>query len=415
MGSIDLNIAYLINSYPMTSTTFVRREIEALEGLGLPIKRFAVRTWAEGLVDPRDVAEQQRTQYLLTGNVGGLVVAVLKEILLNTRGFWRSLGLWRQLLRNSNGEFVRHVAYLMQAACFRQLTAANRIDHVHAHFSTNATSVAMLSHVMGGPSFSFTVHGPDEFVEPRQLSLDLKIKHAAFVVAISKFCRQQLLPFTPPDQQEKVQVIRCGLALEEFEVSNNFADDQTLVCVGRLCPQKGQVLIPKAVAALRGEFPRLKVILVGDGESRHAIEASIAALHVGDMVVLWGWTANHDVLALLRQARVLLLPSYAEGLPIVIMEAMALGRPVISTRIAGIPELVDDGCGWLFRAGDEDGLIAAIRAALNSSPSELAQRGKTGRARVERLHDRRALASILYQSFQRAATGPSRGSKPNCA
>jgi colanic acid/amylovoran biosynthesis glycosyltransferase len=393
----------------MTSTTFIRREIEALEDLGLSIKRFGIRTWAGQLVDPRDIAEKQRTKYLLTGNVGGLFVALTKEMFVNPRGLYRSLGLWRQLLRNSNGEFIRHVAYLMQAASFHQLAQFNRIDHVHVHFATNATTVAMLSHVMGGPSFSFTVHGPDEFVDPKRLSLDIKIRHAAFVVAISNFCKQQLLQFAPPDHPEKVQIARCGLALEEFDVSRDYeTNNQTLVCVGRLCPQKGQILIPKAAAALRREFPKLKVILVGDGESRRAIEASITTYNVTDVVELRGWTANRDVLALVRDSRALLLPSYAEGLPVVIMEALALGRPVISTIIAGIPELVDDSCGWLFQAGDEDELIAAIRASLTCSPLELAQKGATGRARVEQLHDRRELAKSLYRSFQGAVARSSR-------
>jgi glycosyltransferase involved in cell wall biosynthesis len=406
---LNLNIAYLLNSYPMTSTTFIRREIEALETLGLSIKRFGIRVWDGHLVDPRDIAEKQRTTYLLTGNVGGLFVALTKEIFLNPRGLYRSFGVWRQLLRNSNGEFVRHVAYLMQAASFRQLAKFNRVDHVHAHFATNATTVAMLSHMMGGPSFSFTVHGPDELLDPKQLSFGIKIQQAAFVVAISTFCKNELLKWASPDHREKIPIVRCGLALEEFDVSRDYdADDQTLVCVGRLCPQKGQILIPKAVASLRDEFPKLKVILVGDGESRRAIEASIATYDVADIVELRGWIANPDVLVLVRNSRALLLPSYAEGLPVVIMEALALGRPVISTNIAGIPELVDDSCGWLFMAGDEDGLMAALRACLKCSALELAQKGATGRARVEQLHDRRELAKSLYLRFQGAVKRSSR-------
>lgn len=387
----------------MTSTTFIRREIEALEDLGLPVKRFGIRVWDGQLVDPRDIAEKERTTYLLTGNVGGLFIALAKELFLNPRGLYRSFGVWRQMLRRSNGEFVRHVAYLMQAVNFRQLAKFNRIDHVHSHFATNAATVAVLSHVMGGPSFSFTVHGPDEFVNPTQLSFEIKIKHAAFVVAVSDFCKRELLQLAPPNHGEKIQVARCGLALEEFEVWRDFdANNQTLVCVGRLCPQKGQILIPKAVAGLRDQFPKLKIVLVGDGESRREIEAAIAFYGVADVVELRGWTANRDVLALVGSSRALLLPSYAEGLPVVIMEALALGRPVISTTIAGIPELLNDSCGWLFTAGDEDELVAAIRASLMCTPLELAQKGAIGRARVEQLHDRRSLAKSLFRNFQRA-------------
>jgi glycosyltransferase involved in cell wall biosynthesis len=397
-----LNIAYLLNTYPLTSTTFIRREIEALENAGLSIQRFAVRAWTGRLVDPRDVAEQRRTRYLLTGNVGGLFVAVLHELLFNTRRFWRSILILGQLLRNSNGGFIRHVAYLTEAACFHQLARARCIDHVHVHFSTNATTVAMLSHVMGGPSFSFTAHGPDEFVEANRHSLDIKIERAAFVVAISTFCRKELLRYASSDARKKIRIIRCGLPIEQFELSHRHLDSQTLVCVGRLCPQKGQTLIPNAVAALRQEFPKLKVILVGEGESRKEIENSIAALNVGDLMELRGWVANTGVVELISQARALLLPSHAEGLPIVIMEAMALGRPVITTRIAAIPELVDESCGWLFEAGDGNGLISAIRAVLNCSQCDMARRADLCRVRVERLHDVRTLARSLFGCFREA-------------
>jgi colanic acid/amylovoran biosynthesis glycosyltransferase len=394
-----VNIAYLMNAYPMTSTTFIRREIEALEELGLKIQRHAVRTWAEDLVDQRDIAERVRTHYLLTDNILGLLFALVKEPFINPRGLARSLWIWAKLLRNSRYEFVKHMAYLMQAVYFRQLAEERRFTHVHVHFATNATAVALLSRLMGGPSYSFTVHGPDEFVEPERLSFGTKIEHAAFVVAISEYCRSQLLRFARDTDGCKIVVGRCALALEEFEGATEASSNKVLVCVGRLCPQKGQVLIPAAVAQLREEFPDVKVVLIGDGESRVEVERAIAAYKVADLVELRGWVANGDVLRLIRESRALLLPSYAEGLPVVIMEALASGRPVISTLIAGIPELVDETCGWLFPAGNEQKLLEAMRGALTCTPSVLAKMGEAGQERVKRFHDRRRLAKLLYENF----------------
>jgi glycosyltransferase involved in cell wall biosynthesis len=296
----------------------------------------------------------------------------------------------------------------MQAAYFRQISKSQHIDHVHAHFATNATAVAMLSRAMGGPSYSFTVHGPDEFMISARLNFDVKVCHAAFVIAISNYCKEQLLRLARTDDHEKIQVARCGIALEEFDFERGWrSDNDTFICVGRLCPQKGQILIPAAVAALRDDFPLLKVILIGDGESRHAIEASIARYNVGDMVEMRSWIANREVLDVVRECRALLLPSYAEGLPVVLMEALALGRPVISTRIAGIPELVDESCGWLFPSGDEQALVATMRAALQCTASVLADKGAAGRARVEQLHDRRRLAKQLCQNFKKAVAAAS--------
>lgn len=405
-----MNIAYLMNAYPMTSTTFIRREIEALENLGVKVDRHAVRTWTGTLVDQRDIFEREQTHYLLSGNVTGLVRATIKEIFLNPRGIARATRVWFRLLQSSNGGVVKHVAYFMQGAYFRQIAKSKRINHVHAHFGTNAATVALLSRVMGGPSYSFTVHGPDELIDPEELSFGLKIGYAAFVVAISNYCKEQLMRYVSEGHRDKIIIARCALALEEFGERGDAGDDgQRFVCVGRLCPQKGQVLIPRAAAELRKEFPDLKIVLAGDGESRTAVEAAITAYDVADMVELRGWLANNEVLDLIQESRALLLPSYAEGLPVVIMEALASGKPVISTTVAGIPELVDESCGWLFTAGDERALVAAIRAALECPPAVLARMGRAGRSRIAKLHDRRDLAKTLRRSFKSTLSAPQDG------
>jgi colanic acid/amylovoran biosynthesis glycosyltransferase len=396
----SLNIAYLMSTYPMTSTTFIRREIEALEELGVNIPRYAVREWDGALVDPRDVREKKRTLYLLTNSVRGLFVSSILTLLFNPVGLWRALKVWMKLLRNADGRYVKHFAYLMQATYFSRLTRLEKIDHVHVHFATNATTVALLARQLGGPSYSFTVHGPDELLEPVALSFSLKIEHAAFIVAISQFCKDFLQAYAPPDCSNKIVIARCGLALEEFNSDQPVQkSDHTLVCVGRLCPQKGQILIPKAAAQLKERFPDLKIILIGDGEIRRDLETEIKRCGVEDVVELRGWVENRSVLELVRSSRALLLPSFAEGLPVVIMEALALGTPVISTTIAGIPELVDENCGWLFPPGDEQGLVAAMQAALECPAEQLQRMSGAGRGRVSRLHDRRELARVLFEKF----------------
>jgi glycosyltransferase involved in cell wall biosynthesis len=400
-----VNIAYLMNTYPLTSTTFIRREIEAHERAGLKIKRFAVRQWDGKLVDPLDIAEIDRTEYLLTGKAGALFIAMAKEKLTNMPGVLRALGPWLSLIKTARGGVVRHVAYFMQAALFRQRTKAEGIDHVHVHFGTNAAAVAMLARIMGGPAYSFTVHGPDELVDAPLLSFPAKIEHASFVAAISNFCRSQIIRFSSIGAGEKIRIVHCGLNLGDFTASPP-PDNHTLVCVGRLCPQKGQAQLPAAAARLRGEFPDLKIILIGDGESRSEIESEIARLGVGDTVEITGWMENVKVREAISGARALLLPTFAEGLPVVIMEALALGRPVISTYIAGIPELVDEGCGWIVPAGDEEALVAAMRAALTAPPDELAALGRVGRARIERAHDvdkeAAKLAALFAESQDRS-------------
>lgn len=401
-----MKIAYLMNSYPMTSTTFVRREIQALESLQVAVKRYAIRQWSETLVDERDRVELTRTEYLLTGNVGALILIALREWLLHPWRVSRALGPWFRLIRKARGGFVKHAAYLMQAIYLRRQVSDAGIDHIHVHFGTNATAVALLCRVMGGPGYSFTVHGPDELVDPESLSFRLKIAEAKFVVAISEYCRRRLIELCRDEDRDKIRIVHCGLELPDLtQFRTAPSGNHQLVCVGRLCPQKGQHLIPQAVAALRAEFPRIKVLLIGDGESRARVEMEIERLGAQDLVEILGWQSNRRACEVIADSRALILPSFAEGLPVVIMEAMAIERPIISTYIAGIPELVEPGrTGWLVEAGDVEGLTKVMREALNQPVDALARMGAAARERVLERHDILKEAGKLKTLFEAAVS-----------
>jgi colanic acid/amylovoran biosynthesis glycosyltransferase len=255
--------------------------------------------------------------------------------------------------------------------------------------------------------------GPDEFDDAKTLAFDDKLKHAAFAIAISNYCKSQLIRFGGARHAEKIHIVHCGIDPGEFSVAPlDESEAQTLVCVGRLCANKGQTLIPGAVSRLRSAFPNLKVILVGDGEGRGDIEAAIARHGVGAHVELVGWRSNDEVRALIRKSRALVLPTFAEGLPIVIMEALAMGRPVISTYIAGIPELLDAECGWIVPAGSVDDLTAAMGAALAASPPEIARLGAEGRRRVVEGFDIDLSARALGEYFEALADSPEAASEP---
>ncbi|KQX25540.1 MULTISPECIES: glycosyltransferase family 4 protein [unclassified Sphingomonas] len=395
-----MKLAYLLNSYPMTSTTFIRREIAAIERAGVPVKRFAVRHWSERLVDPQDMSERGRTEYLLTGNGAGLVRGLAAHAVRHPRGFGEALETLGALRRAAAGGVVRHTAYLAQAIRLRQRCAALGITRVHAHFSTNAAAVAMLCRLLGGPRYSFTVHGPDELEALAANSLTEKTLHADHVVAISDYCAARLRAHLPETLWERIRVIPCGLDLRDYPPTPPPPSMSVrLLSVGRLCPQKAQVEIPAAIAAAAGDHPGLSVVLIGDGESRAAIEREISATGTGGRIKLLGWRSNAEVRRRIRETRALLLPSHAEGLPIAIMEAFALGRPVITTRIAGIPELVDETCGWLVEAGDGAALAAAIGAAMDAGKTELARMGREGRKRIVARHDIDGIAPQLIALF----------------
>ena len=259
----------------------------------------------------------------------------------------------------------------------------------------------MLVHALGGPPFSFTVHGPEEFDKPDFLSLGEKIRRSAFTVAISSFGRSQLFRWVAHTEWPKVEIVHCGLDREFHEVeATEPPDAQRLVCVGRLCEQKGQLLLVEAAYEVVRQGVALHLVLAGDGEMRAEIEKLITDRGLGAHVRITGWLSSAQVRDEILAARALVLPSFAEGLPVVIMEAMALRRPVISTFVAGIPELVQPGeNGWLFPAGDLGELVSAMLACLATSHSELARMAQAAHVRVLERHDIDTEAGKLARLF----------------
>jgi colanic acid/amylovoran biosynthesis glycosyltransferase len=400
-----MRIAYLVNQYPMVSHSFIRREILALESLGAPVLRVASRGWDATLVDPADLSERERTQYLLRAGVGRLLTSLLGAFVSSPVRFLRACLLAARMARMSSRPLPVHLAYLGQACRLRDLARKEGIDHVHAHFGTNSTEVAMLCAALGGPRYSFTVHGPEEFDMPAGLHLKEKIERAEFVAAISSFGRSQLYRWIGHEQWSKVKVVHCSVD-EGFtqEVAAPATASRMVVCVGRLCEQKGQLLLLAAAREMVGRGHDIELVLAGDGEMRPELERLVDAYGLRSRVRITGWVSAAEVRALLLDARALILPSFAEGLPVVIMEAMALGRPVISTRIAGIPELVREGQeGWLVAAGDCQALVDAWTELLGAEPSRLQAMGESARRRVAQRHSPSEAARKLMRLFGSAA------------
>ena len=382
-------VGYLVNQYPKVSHTFIRREIQALERLGLAIDRFALRGWDAVLADPADDAERASTRYLLQGGFWPLARAAVGALAGSPRRFLGALALALRMGRRADRPWPYHLVYLGEACLLRRWLGSSRCTHLHAHFGTNSAEVAMLAHALGGPPYSFTVHGPEEFDRPEFLGLAEKVRRAAFVVAISSFGRSQLYRWAGQADWPRLHVVHCGLE-REFHAQAGGPPPAVaqLVCVGRLCEQKGQLLLLQAVHRVRAKGTALQLVLAGDGEMRAEVERRIDALGLRAHVRVTGWIESSQVRAEILAARALVLPSFAEGLPVVIMEAMALGRPVVSTCVAGIPELVRDGHdGWLVPAGDVEALVAAIEACLAAPPEVLARLGEAARCRVLERHD----------------------------
>lgn len=398
-----MKLAYLVNVYPKASHAFIRREIRGLEELGFEIVRVSVRPPANDLVDVRDREEARRTHVLL--GAGGVVASTLRTLALHPFAFLRGLRAAVRLGRQSDRGGLIQLVYLAEACALVELARRERIHHVHAHFGTNPPAVCQLAHELAGLSYSFTVHGPEEFDRPARLKLGEKIAGARFVAAVSEFSRSQLYRWCSHADWRKIHVVHCGVdELFLGAKAEPIPEDPRLVCVGRLCEQKGQLLLIEAAARLAREGVPFELVLAGDGELRAPIEAALTRHGLGERVRITGWLSNERVREEILAARALVLPSFAEGLPVVLMEALALGRPVISTYVAGIPELVEpEVSGWLVPAGDVVALTGAMRAALAATPAELEALGRKGAERVRAQHDARREAAKLSTLFREAA------------
>jgi colanic acid/amylovoran biosynthesis glycosyltransferase len=399
-----LKIAYFINQYPKVSHSFIRREILALERQGFEVQRIALRGWDGQLVDEDDQRERTRTHYVLRQGFPALIWNLLQALLAAPSRFLAALALAARMGWRAERPLPYHFLYLAEACCVLRWLKSSGATHVHAHFGTNSAEIVMLAHALGGSPYSFTVHGPEEFDRPEALGLGEKIRRSAFVVAISSYGRSQLYRWIDHAHWPKVKVVHCGLEPAFYDVEPLPPPAAPrLVCVGRLCEQKGQLLLIEATARLAAKGIRFELVLVGDGEIRREVEALIEKHALSKQIRITGWISGGQVRKEILSARGLVLPSFAEGLPVVIMEAMALRRPVVSTCVAGIPELVRAGeNGWLVPPGNIDELISALEDLLSRSVDDLQTMGEVSRLRVLERHSIDIEAAKLAHLFRQS-------------
>jgi colanic acid/amylovoran biosynthesis glycosyltransferase len=381
-----LKIAYLINQYPKASHSFIRREILALERQGFEVQRIAVRGWDDPLPDAEDRREREQTRYVLRQGLWALLAPTIRALMRSPARFCAALRLAVKMAHESDRPLPYHLVYVAEACRILPWLRGFGARRIHAHFGNNSTEIAMLAHVLGGPSYSFTIHGPGEFQQP--MGLDEKIRRSAFTVAVSSYGRSQACLRSRHEDWTKIKIIHCGLEKAFYDIAATpVAMAPRFVCVGRLCEEKGQLVLIEAAACLVAKCIPFQLVLAGDGPMRGELEKLIAKYELGRQIRITGWISSSDVRDEILAARALILPSFAEGLPVVIMEAMALRRPVITTYVAGIPELVRaNEDGWLIPAGSVDDLVTAMEECLGTSPENLQRIGNAAHRRVTARH-----------------------------
>lgn len=407
--SVKGKIAYLTGEYPRATDTFIQREVMALRRHGLEVVTCSIRkTSADHHVGPEQREEARNSFYVLAAarSPVNLLRAHGARFIDNPGRYASAFGL--ALSTGSPGirAFIYQIIYFLEAVVLADHLKRNGVVHLHNHIATSSCSVAMLASAVSGIPYSFTSHGPDEFFEPKRWRLDTKIARASFVVCISEFCRSQLMVFSDPVDWKKLHIVHCGVDLARYEteaaeqrVPRN-ATQQRLLFVGRLAAVKGVPILIAALASLRQTFPDMRITMIGDGPERAKLEDEARTLGLSGIVDFVGFKSQAEVAASLQQTDILILPSFAEGLPVVLMEAMASRVPVIATRIAGVAELVDDGVhGILVPPGDIHSLEKAIGVLLKDPDRRFAM-GIAARKKVSAEFDVERETAWLAQLFQ---------------
>ncbi len=408
---MSLQIAYLTGEYPRATDTFIQREVAALRALGLKVETCSMRrTGPEHHVGEEQRQEAARTFHVLeaTRKPRHLISTHLQALARSPSRYFKTLALAFKTSPGGIKSTLYQLIYFAESAVLARHLCETGATHLHNHIAKSSCTVAMLASALSGIPFSFTLHGPDIFFEPTHWRLDEKIKRAAFVACISDFCRSQAMAFSPPEDWSKLHIIHCGVDPQRYTPTPR-AQGAKLLFVGRLAAVKGLPVLFDALNILN--TPDYSLAIIGDGPDRALLDRMAREKGLEGAVNFMGYRSQSEVAEMLKDTDILVLPSFAEGVPVVLMEAMAAEVPVVATRIAGIPELVEDQkSGILVAPGRAIELAEAIDAIL-ADPEAASAMGRTGRAKIIAEFDSQAEAARLahlFQSYSQGRTPPTR-------
>ncbi len=411
-------VLYFAAEYPRATDTFIQREIAAVRAAGLDVESSAIRRPGdEHMVGEEQRSERDRTRYLLPPSIGALFGAHARLLRSSPKRYLSSLKLALDTKRAGFRGGLYQGFYFAEAGLLADRLQSEHFDHLHSHLGDVSTSVAMLASSLAGVPFSFTLHGPGVFFDANVWRLDAKIDRAAFVSCISWFARSQAQLLSSAEAADKLHIIHCGVDPSRYvdrsiEASSSNGSALRLAFVARLDHVKGVGELLEALAALADDLPELRLDLAGDGPGRVGYEKLAARLGIADRVTFHGYINQTGVAELLATADAYVLPSYAEGVPVGLMEAQASGLPVIATQVGGVSELViDDVTGFVCRPGDRIQLAERIMQ-LASDPELRRRMGAAGRSLVMTEFDSASEGRRLAALFNAADDTSALGTRP---
>jgi glycosyltransferase involved in cell wall biosynthesis len=377
-------IAYLTGEYPRATDTFIQREVAGLRALGIDVMTCSIRkTGMEHHVGPEQREEALNTFHVLAHarSPWRVVSSHAAALFGSPKKYFSALILAFRTRPPGVKALIYQLFYFIEAVILADHLTRKGVIHLHNHIATASCTVAMLASEVSGIPFSYTIHGPGIFFEPMYWRIDEKTARARFVACISDFCRSQVMNFSNRAHWSKLHIVHCGVEPGRYGAVPNRAGHR-LLFVGRLAGVKGIPVLFEAMETILPEFPDLHVTLIGDGPERVELENEAKTRGLAGIVEFAGYRSQSEVAEALQETDLLVLPSFAEGVPVVLMEAMAARVPVVTSRIAGIPELVEDGVsGILVAPGDVEALARGISELLRD-PGRRARMGEAGRAKI---------------------------------
>jgi colanic acid/amylovoran biosynthesis glycosyltransferase len=392
-----MKIAYLTNCFGIQSHTFIRREIAELNKLGIEVELFGIHEEMSDRLTPPERALVERTTYLYPLPILRIIYLNLFWMLFRARRYWPTL--WTALTNKEPQlkQRLKLVYHFFIAPYLADAMAQKKVEHIHAHFLNVSSTMAMYASLLTGIPYSITVHSAGTKNAPHIIGIPLKLKYAQFLVMISHYNIDYFDAIYPC--RDKSSVVRCGMDLDHYPFrtalqlkAESGQGAPRILAVGRLVEKKGFEYLIDAVGIVKTRHPQVpfKLEVVGSGPLEEHLKRKVAELGIQDSVIFYGPASTDEVRDKMLDSTVVVVPSVTgrsgemEGIPVVLMEAMALGVPVISTQHSGIPELVRNGeTGVIVGERDAEALALALQHFIGADSGDVAERAQ----RVQKARD----------------------------
>jgi len=378
-----VRLAYFTSCYPRATDTFIRREAIGLRARGFEVFTYSVHQAGSGHdVDPEVQAEKQATQYLLPVNYLSLLLDILALALTRPVRVLRTLWLALTTSRAGVKGHALQMAYLLEAILLSRRLKKDGIEHVHNHLGDSSGNVTLFTALILDIPFSISIHGPHIFFDAGDWALDVKARYAKFIACIGYYCRSQVMLNIDKAHWDKLKIVRCGIDPDAYRFRVPDPEVNTLLFVGRLDVEKGIPILFASMDILQKQGYDLKLVVLGDGRDRQFLESMAEQMGLSGNVDFRGFVGQDVISDELSTSDVFVLPSFAEGIPVSLMEAMATGIPVIATNVGGVSELVvNHETGLIVPASDEVSLTNAI-ARYVDQPEFYQETAKKARVKV---------------------------------